>query len=159
MDILIRPFEDKDLDEVIQIENVSVPIPWSKESYQNEIHNQWASYFVCERNGEIIGYSGVWHVFEEANITTIVVRKDCRREGIGLQLMDTMEKTVRNKNAERLMLEVRPSNTPALTLYYGLGFIQISRRKAYYPDNQEDALILCKYLNIDLSGAVMLGKQ
>ena len=156
MQLMIRRMEETDLDAVLAIEAVSVPVPWSKASYKNEIHNQWAACFVCMAEEKLIGYCDVWTVFEEANIQTIVVDAACRRSGAGRLMMETMEQEARARGAQRIMLEVRPSNQAALSLYYGRGYMEISRRSAYYPDNQEDALILCKYLDISLSGAVLL---
>jgi len=60
--------------------------------------------------------------------------------------MQEEEKRARAKGANRLLLEVRPSNTAALALYKHLGFIPISVRNEYYADNREDALVMIKYL-------------
>ena len=154
----IREMKDTDLDAVTAIEQVSVPIPWSRESYQHEIHNQWACYLVCTQEEKVIGYCGIWSVFEEASIITIVVDPASRSAGAGRLMMEAMEKNARQRKAQKILLEVRPSNEHALALYASLGYVEISRRTGYYPDNQEDALILCKYLDVDfsLSGAVLL---
>ena len=161
--LTIRDMTEEDLDAVQEIEQVSVPIPWSKESYCNEIHNRWSRYFVCEADGRIVGYSGIWNVFDESNIMTIVVDQAFRKQGIGRRLMEAMEDSAREQNGKTILLEVRPSNEAALRLYASLGYVEISRRTAYYPNNQEDALILCKKLDVfpsgmDFSGAVLLGK-
>ena len=156
MQLSIRRMTEDDLDAVLAIEAVSVPVPWSRASYENEIHNQWAACFVCLDGETLIGYCDVWSVFEEANIQTIVVASSCRRSGAGRLMMETMEEEAKRRGAQRIMLEVRPSNLPALALYRGRGYMEIARRAAYYPDNQEDALILCKYADLNLEGAVLL---
>ncbi len=156
MQLTIRRMKEKDLDALLAIEAVSVPVPWSRDSYKNEINNQWAACFVCLEGDTLIGYCDVWTVFEEANIQTIVVEKTHRRNGAGRLMMETMEQEALKRGARRILLEVRPSNQPALALYRKRGYLEISRRAAYYPDNQEDALILCKYLDISFSGAVLL---
>ncbi len=158
LQLKIRKMTEADLDAVQAIEQVSVPIPWSWECYQNEIQIYWACYLVCflEEENKVIGYCGIWNVFEESNITTIVVDQAYRRHGAGRLMMDAMEQVAREKKAQKILLEVRPSNQAARMLYASLGFVEIARRTAYYPDNQEDALILCKYLDISLSGAVLL---
>ena len=156
MQLTLREMQEDDLDAVLEIEQSNVPVPWSRQSYQNEIHNQWSYYLVCLEGEKVIGYCGIWNVFEESNITTIVVEQSHRRCGAGRMMMEAMEKAAREKNAQKILLEVRPSNQAAITLYLSLGFMEIARRTAYYPDNQEDALILCKYLDIPLTGAVLL---
>jgi len=60
--------------------------------------------------------------------------------------MQELEKLARAKRANRILLEVRPSNTPALDMYKNLGYIPISVRREYYEDNREDALVMIKHL-------------
>lgn len=143
---VIRKMRVTDLPEVMEIEKESFSLPWSLESYMSEIKNNWASYQVCEKSGKITGYGGVWVVFEEAHITNIAVKSEYRSRGIGKSLMLALENVVRDKNGKRILLEVRPSNNIALSLYKSLGYYEIGRRKAYYADNQEDALLMCKDL-------------
>ncbi len=144
---LIRRMTGQDLDEVMIIENESFTLPWSRESYEAELENQYASYLVCDYAGEVAAFAGMWTVYEEAHITNVAVGKEFRCQGMGRNLMLEEEKLARAKKAERILLEVRPSNLAALAMYQGLGFIPTSIRKQYYTDNQEDALIMIKYLD------------
>lgn len=143
---LIRKMTERDLDEVMVIENDSFTMPWSRPSYESELQNQYANYLVCDWEGEVAAYVGMWTLFEEAHITNVAVSKKFRGRGMGQVLMMEEEKIARMKKAERILLEVRPSNIPALAMYKGLGFVHTGVRKQYYDDNQEDALILTKYL-------------
>jgi ribosomal-protein-alanine N-acetyltransferase len=136
----------QDLDELMMIENEVFSQPWSRQSYESELKNQWADYLVCDWEGELAAYIGIWTVFEEAHITTVAVSKRFRGRGLGRVLMLEGEKRARAKGATRLLLEVRPSNAAALAIYKGLGFIPISVRNEYYTDNGEDALVMIKYL-------------
>lgn len=143
---LIRKMTEQDLDEVIMIEKEAFSLPWSRDSYLGELRNSFANYIVCDCAGDIAGYAGIWVVFEEAHITNVAVRKIFRSQGIGLALMAEAEKIARTKKANRILLEVRPSNEVALHMYENLSYMQTAVRKAYYSDNGEDAIIMTKYL-------------
>lgn len=144
---LIRKMTERDLDEVMVIEKDSFTLPWSRPSYESELQNQYANYLVCDWEGEVAAYVGMWTLFEEAHITNVAVGKEYRGRGMGRVLMLEEEKLARAKKAERILLEVRPSNISALTMYKGLGFVTTGIRKQYYADNQEDALVMTKYLD------------
>lgn len=145
-EFIVRKMTEQDLDEVMMIEQEAFSLPWSRESYQGELRNSFANYLVCDFAGEIAGYAGIWVVFEEAHITNVAVGEKFRSRGIGLALMQEAEKIARAKKATRILLEVRPSNEIALSMYENLNFIQTGLRKAYYTDNGEDAIIMTKYL-------------
>lgn len=146
MTAVLRRMEDKDLDQVMAIEAVSFPAPWSRDSYRGELANQFATYYVVEENGQILGYAGVWCVFEEAHVTNVAVKPEARRRGWGRKLMQKLIETAMSKGAQRIYLEVRPSNLPAINLYRSLGFVPGGLRRGYYTDNNEDALILVRLL-------------
>lgn len=143
---LIRKMTEEDLDRVMTIEKEAFALPWSRESYLSEIKNNFASYLVCDVDGEVAGYGGIWVVFEQAHITNVAIGQDYRLRGLGKSLMLELEQVARQKKATHILLEVRPSNLPARTMYKNLGFEDISLRKAYYSDNSEDAVIMTKYL-------------
>lgn len=143
---MIRKMTERDLDEVVRIEQESFPVPWSREAYMGELKNTFATYLVCDYEGEVAGYGGIWTVFEEAHITNIAVEKRFRGMGMGRRLMEELEKVAREKNALRIILEVRPSNEVGRRLYQSMGFVETSIRRAYYSDNGEDAIIMAKLL-------------
>jgi ribosomal-protein-alanine N-acetyltransferase len=145
-DYLIRKLTWQDLDQLLVIENQVFSQPWSRQSFETELKNQWADYLVCDWEGKIVAYIGMWTVFEEAHITNVAVSEKFRGRRLGRVLMLEEEKRARAKGANRMLLEVRPSNIAALALYKGLGFIPISVRNEYYTDNREDALVMIKYL-------------
>ncbi len=143
---LIRNMTVKDLERVMEIEMESFPLPWSKESYLGELSNTFASYLVCDYEGEIVGFGGIWVIFEEAHITNIAIEQNYRQQGMGRMLMGKLENIARDKRAIRILLEVRPSNTAAQIMYRSLGFVPTGIRKKYYSDNNEDAILMTKYL-------------
>lgn len=143
---LVRRMTERDLDEVMAIEQQVFSLPWSRQSYMGELKNQFATYLVCDKEAQVAGYVGIWVVFEEAHITNVAVAPQWRGQGLGRVLMEEAEKVARQKNALRILLEVRPSNYAALSLYQSLGYMETGRRKGYYSDNGEDAIIMTKLL-------------
>lgn len=144
MDITIRRMNKSDVEEVVKLEELSYgQHHWSKESFYNELTNNLAHYF-CAVNSDnkLIGYIGCWHIFEEAHITTLSVHPDFRKNGVAQKLLfTTIEGCYKNK-IKYITLEVRESNIPAICLYEKNGFKSIGKRKGYYQDNNEDALIM-----------------
>lgn len=143
---ILRRMTPQDINEVMQIEKESFAVPWSQESYLAELTNTFATYLVCDCGGEIAGYGGIWVVFEEAHITNVAIASSFRQTGLGTVLMQEMEKVAREKKANRILLEVRPSNQAALTMYRNLNYLPSGLRKQYYSDNNEDAIIMTKLL-------------
>jgi len=143
---IIRKMTAEDLDQIMAIEVEAFPVPWSRDSYLSELQNDFATYIVCDYEGAVVGYAGIWVVFEEAHITNVAVAKYFRGSGMGKLLMQHIEKVARQKKAKRIFLEVRPSNCKARQLYKKMNFIATGLRKAYYSDNGEDAIVMTRFL-------------
>lgn len=141
--VQLRIMTIADVDQVVKVENVCFPTPWSREAFINEVsNNQFATYFVAEEEGQIIGYIGCWVVIDEANITNIGVLPDYRGRKIGEALLRTAMELARLKQAQRMSLEVRVTNYIAQNLYEKLGFQRGGIRRNYYTDNNEDAYVM-----------------
>ena len=134
------------IDGIMEIENESFAIPWSRSSIEKELKNNFAIYAVAIENNKVLGYGGMWHVVNEGHITNIAVHKDYRRKGIGQAIIEKLVEIAEEKEMIGLTLEVRKSNTPALELYKKNGFKLEGIRPEYYGDNKEDAYIMWKYL-------------
>ena len=145
---LIRRMTVEDLDEVVAIEEATFARPWTRENYLSELtRNVAARYLVAVVDGHIAGFAGAWVILDESHITNIAVREALRGQGIGRMLTQALLQYVSNLGAAYATLEVREHNTPAKSLYTALGFITVGRRKKYYEDNGEDALIMvCDHL-------------
>ncbi|HNX29830.1 MAG TPA: ribosomal protein S18-alanine N-acetyltransferase [Syntrophomonadaceae bacterium] len=143
---ILRKMVSQDINEIMAIEQNAFSMPWSRESYLAEMKNHFAHYVVCDIGGKIAGYGGIWIVFEEAHITNVAVGTEFRRQGLGTAIMLELEKLAREKKAARILLEVRPSNEPALRTYRKLNYLPNNVRTEYYTDNGEDALIMIKLL-------------
>jgi ribosomal-protein-alanine N-acetyltransferase len=131
------------IDEVMIVEHLCFTIPWSKESFLEEItNNKFALYYVAKVNGKVYGYAGMWNIYSEGHITNIAVHPEFQSNKIGSLLLNYLINEADILNIESMTLEVRRSNTAALGLYSKYGFMVEGFRKGYYADNGEDALIM-----------------
>jgi ribosomal-protein-alanine N-acetyltransferase len=147
VEMVCRPMTRADIPEVLVIDRVSFPIPWSERSYHFELtENPSAHLWVAERatpgGTAILGYIGYWHIIDEAHISTFAVHPDWRQQGVGTTLLMTALRDALRQGAEIATLEVRESNHVAVELYQRYGFRIVGRRSRYYRDNQEDALLM-----------------
>jgi len=133
------------LNDILKIEKLSFPSPWSRSSFLYEItQNQFACYIVAMAEEKVAGYGGMWLIMDEAHITNVAVHPDYRMNRIGTALMKELIRLASLMGATRMTLEVRPSNTAARRLYASLGFKDVGLRKRYYTDTNEDAIIMLK---------------
>lgn len=145
MRIDIKAMELADLEEILTIENVSFPTPWSRSAFIAELFdNARACYLTARVGHRIAGYVGAWLVVDEGHITNIAVHPDFRRRGIGEKLLRAIIDCCKSRGAKRMTLEVRVSNVNAQKLYEKVGFAGAGLRRRYYRDNNEDALIMWK---------------
>ena len=144
MNGLIRSAEAGDASALAALDALCFAVPWSRNSFQEELtRNRLARYLIAEsETGEPIGYAGIWLIMDEGHITNIAVHPSFRGQGVGTQLLQSLLELAETAGAVRQTLEVRPSNCAALRLYGKFGFREEGRRKEYYEDNGEDALIL-----------------
>ena len=138
----IRPMTRSDVSRVHEIECACFRSPWSKNALLGELRNDVAHYLVMELGGELIGYGGMWVLFEEAHVTNVAILPDYRGQGRGRRLMLAMMRHALKRGAEKMTLEVRESNTVAQRLYAGLDFEQNGFRAGYYSDTGEGAKLL-----------------
>jgi len=140
--ILFRPLTRDDADAVAAIEEKSFAMPWSRADFWREANNELATYIVGELDGKIVAYAGAWVSFNQAEVMNVAVEPELRGQGIGTILFGELIKAVKERGATAITLEVRPSNTAAVKLYENFGLKSVGRRKGYYLDNGEDALIM-----------------
>lgn len=149
---IVRPMKEDDLERIMKIEQVSFPTPWSQHAFLTELkENEYARYFCLERDKQVIGYMGLWFILEEGHITNVAVAPEFRGQRLGEFMMRSVMQKMRSEGMERMTLEVRTSNFMAQRLYERLGFVLVGKRKGYYSDNQEDALIM--WAELDSLGA------
>ncbi len=133
-----------DVNEVFHIEELIHPDHhWSKNSFYNELANNLALYYcVKDINSKIIAYIGFWKIFEEAHITTLAVHPEYRSLQLAQILLIQVIDNCYKEMVKYITLEVRESNTAAISLYEKFLFESIGVRKNYYQDNGENALIM-----------------
>jgi ribosomal-protein-alanine N-acetyltransferase len=133
----------EDLDDVIAIEKASFHTPWSRGAFRYELtQNRVARSLVVRSGQELMGYLCLWEIGHEIHITNLAVHPRYRRRGAARALLGAILEEAQRKSVELVFLEVRPTNVEALTLYESLGFRVIGRRKGYYFDTGEDALVM-----------------
>jgi [ribosomal protein S18]-alanine N-acetyltransferase len=146
--ITLHPVTVADLKEVLTIEWASFPHPWSKEHFQDEIHSPHSFPLLARmEDGSCAGYICPTLVLDEGQILNVAVQPSCRGKGIGKKLLEATLEQLRKMGATVVYLEVRPTNSVAISLYAHCGFITIGRRKAYY-ENGEDAILMKYELNM-----------
>ncbi|TEU22183.1 MAG: ribosomal-protein-alanine N-acetyltransferase [Anaerolineales bacterium] len=174
---VIEPMQLRDVAEVMEIERLSFPTPWSARAYRYELQENNLSHYLIARpqrplskkepgflarlrrerlverlrrslrvtaspGVNILGYGGFWLMAGEAHISTIAVRAEWRRRGIGELLLVAMLERAVELGGDLAALEVRVSNVAAQSLYGKYGFAKVGRRPRYYSDRGEDALIM-----------------
>ena len=143
---VIEKMKIDDIANVVEVEIKSFEIPWSKESFENELKNNLALYLVAKVEEKAVGYVGVWKIFDEGHITNVAVHPDFRGQGLAKALISELLSLCRKDGINSFTLEVRESNIIAQNLYKSFGFLEAGKRKAYYSDNNEDAIIM--WLNV-----------
>ena len=132
-----------DIPAVLEIDRASFAKPWSEADYRSELsRNVAARYLVAETRGKVVGFAGIWIILDESHITNIAVSPDWRGQGIGSCLTGELLRYVSNLGAAYATLEVRVSNAAAIGMYKKYGFTAVGKRKQYYEDNREDALLM-----------------
>ena len=145
---VLRRMTLADVPAVHRLEEAIFSMPWSEKDFVYEMtENKVARYLVIEEAGEIIAFAGAHIILDQAHVTNIAVRQDCRGRGLGRMITRALMQYASNLGAEYLTLEVRQSNVTAQNLYKSLGFVKVNVRKRYYEDTGEDAwLMVCDQL-------------
>ncbi len=137
-----EPLRAEWIDQILEIEKRVHGAPWSRRSFENEVDHVHGLLVVALIEDQVVGYGGVWMLIDEAHITTLSVDEEHRRLGIGRELMNKLLLGAKKKGMLCSTLEVRAGNTAAIKLYEGMGYRHAGVRAHYYPDNQEDAIVM-----------------
>ena len=130
--------------QVAALEKCCFADPWSENSVASELENPLSLWLVAMDGERLAGYVGSQTVLGESDLMNVAVDGAYRRQGVGKMLIEALVEHLKARESHCLTLEVRASNTPARNLYASLGFSEIGRRKNYYRNPREDALILRK---------------
>jgi ribosomal-protein-alanine N-acetyltransferase len=146
----LLPLDYGDLEEVVKIESVSFPEPWSLAMFYHELVLPFSHFYVMRKDsqekgkGVIVAYGGFWMVKEEAHITNLAVHPDYRNRGVGSRFLGFLLEKAKNLGAKTATLEVRTSNKIGQRLYEKWGFKKVGVRKGYYAYAGEDAIVMEK---------------
>ena len=141
--IEIIEMSENNVQDVYNVEINSFNIPWSINSFKDELKNSAAKYFVALVDSAVAGYIGMWEISGQCDITNVAVHPEFRRKGVAKKLIEYLIKYCKSHHLSPIFLEVRQSNEPAKSLYSGFGFKEVGTRKKYYADTGEDAIIMC----------------
>lgn len=141
--VRIRPAERDDLDAIRDIEVRAFGDPWSRDSFASLLHERLVLFAVAVDDAQrVAGYVVAWFVAGEGEIGNVAVDPALRGRGIGRQLLEHAIVDARRRGVGQIYLEVRESNAAARRLYEQRGFSAIGRRRRYYRNPVEDALVL-----------------
>jgi len=137
---------ERDLPEILAIENESFPLPWTAAMFIKELNNANAQCLTaCVNFGKkriLAAYIIFWIVADEAHLHNLAVKKEFRRQSLAFNLLKAMREIASQVGIRAQTLEVRPSNTAAIKLYEKCGFVVKGVRPLYYQETHEDALIM-----------------
>ena len=143
MNPFIRKMTVEDIPAVVQLDHISFSLPWPERSFRFELTANPASRcWVAEVDGHIVGMVVGWLLVDEMHIATIATHPDFRRQGIGSMLLTHILLQSIDEGAQSSFLEVRAGNLSAQEMYRKFGYENAGRRKRYYRDNDEDAILM-----------------
>ena len=137
----IRLVKAEDVEGIAELEKKCFTDPWSLIDFEGAVLSPVTTGLVALEEGELVGYGFIAIVFEDADVANIAVSPLHRNKGVGRRLLEELLTTAKERGVQRVFLEVRVSNAPAISLYQGFGFQTVNVRKKYYPDG-EDAYLM-----------------
>lgn len=141
--LALRPMGSEDIAWIMQHEPQLYPYPWSAGNFADSLSAGYLCRILGQGDTEV-GYAVMMLILDEAHLLNFSVIEAAQRQGVGRKWLSLMCDEARARGAAQCFLEVRPSNTPALSLYESFGFERIGRRRGYYPapDGREDAIVM-----------------
>ena len=155
--LALELMREADIATVQEIEREIFATPWPRNAYYRELASRTSAHYVVLRQEGLVerapagrpdmdpsigGYGGMWRMYDEAHVTTIGVRRDLHHHGYGRVLFAGLVQAAYDMGAKWVTLEVRTSNENAMRMYENFGFKVIGRRRGYYTDNGEDAIVM-----------------
>lgn len=138
-----------DVEDVVAVERDAYPFPWTRGNFLDSLDSGYEAWVLRDSQDRLLAYFLLMYVVEEVHLLNITVRPDVQGQGLGSKLLDKVMALARDATMPAVLLEVRPSNQHALSVYRHLGFEQIGMRKNYYPAAgaaREDAIVMRKTL-------------
>lgn len=143
MNLILRKMTVEDIPAVIDLDKMSFSLPWPERSFRFELTDNPASRcWVANLDGKVVGMIVVWLIVDEAHVATLATHPEYRRQGIGKRLLAHALRQLIPDGARSSFLEVRASNVAAQEMYRKFGYEVTGRRRRYYRDNDEDAILM-----------------
>jgi ribosomal-protein-alanine N-acetyltransferase len=133
---------EADLPRVLVIENACFSVPWKEATFLSLLRRTDSDLYVAEDQGGLLGYAACWTVIDQSELGNVAVAPEARGRGAGGALVDTVVERVKERGARECFLEVRESNLVAQAIYRERGFVVVGRRRSYYAQPTEDALVM-----------------
>ena len=141
---VFRKITEKDISQIADLEAKVFPDAWTEQSIYETFCQEQAFIAMAELDEEMVGYCIVYYVLDEGEIARIAVDEKARRKGVGRRLLDYVCECCKEKQIERLLLDVRESNTGARAFYQQYGFAEDGIRKNFYDQPKENAILMSK---------------
>jgi ribosomal-protein-alanine N-acetyltransferase len=139
------PMRVQDIDEVVALEQSVFPHPWSRANFTDSLTSGYDAWVLRDRDGALAAYFLLMAAVDEAHLLDLAVAAGRQGCGLGRYVLDKVAACARGLGVDSVLLEVRPSNVRALDVYRRYGFVDIGRRRAYYPAHEgrrEDAIVM-----------------
>ena len=144
--MIISNMNENHVRQIAELERLCFHDPWSENSIASELGNRLSVWLVALDEDKVVGYVGSQTVIDETDMMNIAVHPDYRNRGVATALIVELTQQLKMRGSKGLMLEVRESNSAAISLYDKHGFLQVGCRRNYYRNPRENALILRKEL-------------
>ena len=138
----IRKFQEADLAQAMDIEQVAFTNPWSEQSMKMFLLPQVLALTAEDDGGKVAGYGALMIASDEADLVNLAVRPDVTRHGIAKAILSELIDQAKERNVSEIFLEVRRANIPAQSLYQSFGFQTVGEIRDYYEQPREDALLM-----------------
>lgn len=145
---LIRKMRSIDLPRVMEIELATFTMPWGEATFRGLLRRTDSDLYVADVRGAVAGYAVFWAVTDQGELGNVAVAADYRGRGLGRKLVETVLERAAERGVREIFLEVRRSNAGAQNLYRTFGFFEVGKRKNYYLEPVEDALIMKKVIDV-----------
>lgn len=137
---------ESDVTAVAALEKESFSSPWSRATFEEIVRDPTSFVLVAETRNRLAGYVVGFCTGAEFLIANLAVRRECRRQGIGAELLQQACREAGKRGSRLILLDVRPSNHPAIRLYRRFGFRPLARKKNYYSNPREDSVVMGRFL-------------
>lgn len=142
MMLQILPLKKEDIPVLAQMEREIFSLPWSERAFAELLEHDYNLYLVAEKDGIPVGCAGLTVLDQEGDIAKVMVREDCRMQGVACRLLSQLIAEAEKCGVTEFTLEVRSGNRAAVRLYEKLGFVTEGIRPGFYEKPAEDALIM-----------------